>query len=329
MMPSAAVAGAHRAPTETRRRTSSTRRSTSAPHARAPRHPGRPRSPHRGAARISWTKIRRRILIAVADRAHPQEPPGHRDEIEVGLRYYTLSLLETCRTQPRRHPRDAGARRARRAGARSSAWAPGSAATTTATLRSPTTRPATRPTARPGTILRTTKQLHALEHELSLSDRLLQVSVDLVAGQPRPQRRPQRVRRALPPRRPRIRGRVAATAITGWATAVEGDWSMRTSPTRGRRDAPTSTSSSPPCAHQTRSSPTTASRHPARHRRLRLPPVLADLRQNSESSRTSSPNCSHVRGHDDYAAAGGSRVELLDEGAASAAPLIPRGVAPR
>ena len=79
-----------------------------------------------------------------------------------------------------------------------------------------------------GTILRHyVKQLHSLERELSFSDRLTQVSVDLVELANRgqndvPNRVDEPYRRAVHG----IRGRVAATAISRLgASVVEGDWS--------------------------------------------------------------------------------------------------------
>ena len=79
-----------------------------------------------------------------------------------------------------------------------------------------------------GTILRHyVKQLHSLERELSFSDRLTQVSVDLVELANRgqndvPNRVDEPYRRAVHG----IRGRVAATAISRLGSSVvEGDWS--------------------------------------------------------------------------------------------------------
>ena len=174
-------------------------------------------------------EIRRRIMTLWQTALIRMNRPDIRDEVEVGLRYYQLSLLETV---PKLN-RDVAAMMRELGGddvpenpvVRMGSWIggdhDGNPYVTEDVVRYATDRAA-------GTILRHyVKQLHSLERELSFSDRLTQVSVDLVELANRGQNDvPNRVdapyRRAVHG----IRGRVAATAISRLgASVVEGDWS--------------------------------------------------------------------------------------------------------
>ena len=174
-------------------------------------------------------EIRRRILTLWQTALIRMNRPDIRDEVEVGLRYYQLSLLETV---PRLN-RDV-IHAMRELGGddvpetpilRMGSWIggdhDGNPYVTEDVVRYATDRAA-------GTILRHyVKQLHSLERELSFSDRLTQVSVDLVELANRgqndvPNRVDEPYRRAVHG----IRGRVAATAISRLGSSVvEGDWS--------------------------------------------------------------------------------------------------------
>ncbi|MFL0446063.1 phosphoenolpyruvate carboxylase [Corynebacterium xerosis] len=174
-------------------------------------------------------EIRRRIMTLWQTALIRMNRPDIRDEVEVGLRYYQLSLLETV---PKLN-RDVAAMMRELGGddvpenpvVRMGSWIggdhDGNPYVTEDVVRYATDRAA-------GTILRHyVKQLHSLERELSFSDRLTQVSVDLVELANRgqndvPNRADEPYRRAVHG----IRGRVAATAISRLgASVVEGDWS--------------------------------------------------------------------------------------------------------
>ena len=174
-------------------------------------------------------EIRRRIMTLWQTALIRMNRPDFRDEVEVGLRYYQLSLLETV---PKLN-RDVAAMMRELGGddvpenpvVRMGSWIggdhDGNPYVTEDVVRYATDRAA-------GTILRHyVKQLHSLERELSFSDRLTQVSVDLVELANRgqndvPNRVDEPYRRAVHG----IRGRVAATAISRLgASVVEGDWS--------------------------------------------------------------------------------------------------------
>lgn len=174
-------------------------------------------------------EIRRRIMTLWQTALIRMNRPDIRDEVEVGLRYYQLSLLETV---PKLN-RDVAAMMRELGGddvpenpvVRMGSWIggdhDGNPYVTEDVVRYATDRAA-------GTILRHyVKQLHSLERELSFSDRLTQVSVDLVELANRgqndvPNRVDEPYRRAVHG----IRGRVAATAISRLGASVEeGDWS--------------------------------------------------------------------------------------------------------
>ena len=174
-------------------------------------------------------EIRRRIMTLWQTALIRMNRPDIRDEVEVGLRYYQLSLLETV---PKLN-RDVAAMMRELGGddvpenpvVRMGSWIggdhDGNPYVTEDVVRYATDRAA-------GTILRHyVEQLHSLERELSFSDRLTQVSVDLVELANRgqndvPNRVDEPYRRAVHG----IRGRVAATAISRLgASVVEGDWS--------------------------------------------------------------------------------------------------------
>ncbi|PMC63176.1 phosphoenolpyruvate carboxylase [Corynebacterium xerosis] len=174
-------------------------------------------------------EIRRHIMTLWQTALIRMNRPDIRDEVEVGLRYYQLSLLETV---PKLN-RDVAAMMRELGGddvpenpvVRMGSWIggdhDGNPYVTEDVVRYATDRAA-------GTILRHyVKQLHSLERELSFSDRLTQVSVDLVELANRgqndvPNRVDEPYRRAVHG----IRGRVAATAISRLgASVVEGDWS--------------------------------------------------------------------------------------------------------
>ena len=174
-------------------------------------------------------EIRRRIMTLWQTALIRMNRPDIRDEVEVGLRYYQLSLLETV---PKLN-RDVAAMMRELGGddvpenpvVRMGSWIggdhDGNPYVTEDVVRYATDRAA-------GTILRHyVKQLHSLERELSFSDRLTQVSVDLVELANRgqndvPNRVDEPYRRAVHG----IRGRVAATAISRLGSSVvEGDWS--------------------------------------------------------------------------------------------------------
>ncbi|WP_295628730.1 phosphoenolpyruvate carboxylase [uncultured Corynebacterium sp.] len=174
-------------------------------------------------------EIRRRIMTLWQTALIRMNRPDIRDEVEVGLRYYQLSLLETV---PKLNRDVARAMRSiggddvpDRPVVRMGSWIggdhDGNPFVTADTVRYATDRAA-------GTILRHYfRQLHSLERELSFSDRLMQVSVDLVELANRgqndvPNRVDEPYRRAVHG----IRGRVAATAESRLGhPIVEGDWS--------------------------------------------------------------------------------------------------------
>ena len=173
--------------------------------------------------------IRRRILTLWQTALIRMNRPDIRDEVEVGLRYYQLSLLEAVPQINRdvvKHLRQLGdnklpANPTIRMGSWIGGDHDGNPYVTEETLRYASDRAA-------GTILRHYfSQLHLLERELSLSDRLTKVTVDLVALASRghndvPNREDEPYRRAVHG----IRGRVAATAVNFFdESIIEGDWS--------------------------------------------------------------------------------------------------------
>lgn len=174
--------------------------------------------------------IRRRILTLWQTALIRMNRPDIRDEVEVGLRYYQLSLLEAVPQINRdvvKHLRQLGgdnlpANPTIRMGSWIGGDHDGNPYVTEETLRYASDRAA-------GTILRHyLSQLHSLERELSLSDRLTKVTVDLVALASRghndvPNRVDEPYRRAIHG----IRGRVAATAVNFFdESIIEGDWSV-------------------------------------------------------------------------------------------------------
>lgn len=174
--------------------------------------------------------IRRRILTLWQTALIRMNRPDIRDEVEVGLRYYQLSLLEAVPQINRdvvKHLRQLGgdnlpANPTIRMGSWIGGDHDGNPYVTEETLRYASDRAA-------GTILRHyLAQLHSLERELSLSDRLTKVTVDLVALASRghndvPNRVDEPYRRAIHG----IRGRVAATAVNFFGESIiEGDWSV-------------------------------------------------------------------------------------------------------
>ena len=279
-------------------------------------------------------EIRRRILTLWQTALIRMNRPDIRDEVEVGLRYYQLSLLETV---PRLN-RDV-IHAMRELGGddvpetpilRMGSWIggdhDGNPYVTHDTVRYATDRAA-------GTILRHyMKELHALERELSFSDRLVQVSVDLVELASRahndiPNRSDEPYRRAIHG----IRGRVAATAISRLGhSVVEGDWSMHepyAEVAEMRRDLDIVESS----LRRTHDDLI------ADHRLADIQSATdvfgfhlysLDLRQNSESLENIIGELFRMSGvTDDYATLSErSRVELLTKELSSARPLIPRGV---
>ncbi|EEB63130.1 phosphoenolpyruvate carboxylase [Corynebacterium amycolatum] len=173
--------------------------------------------------------IRRRILTLWQTALIRMNRPDIRDEVEVGLRYYQLSLLEAVPQINRdvvKHLRQLGGNKLpANPTIRMGSWIggdhDGNPYVTEDTLRYASDRAA-------GTILRHYfSQLHLLERELSLSDRLTKVTVDLVALASRghndvPNREDEPYRRAVHG----IRGRVAATAVNFFdESIIEGDWS--------------------------------------------------------------------------------------------------------
>lgn len=173
--------------------------------------------------------IRRRILTLWQTALIRMNRPDIRDEVEVGLRYYQLSLLEAVPQINRdvvKHLRQLGGNKLpANPTIRMGSWIggdhDGNPYVTEETLRYASDRAA-------GTILRHYfSQLHLLERELSLSDRLTKVTVDLVALASRghndvPNREDEPYRRAVHG----IRGRVAATAVNFFdESIIEGDWS--------------------------------------------------------------------------------------------------------
>ncbi len=164
------------------------------------------------------TEIRRRILTLWQTALIRMTRPDIRDEVEVGLRYYKLSLLETV---PQLNRAVADHMRQLSADVASDHWQPavrmgswiggdhdGNPFVTAETLQYATDRAA-------ATIFdHYHRQLHALERELSFSDRLANCTVDLVQLAARgnndvPNRKDEPYRKAVHG----IRGRIAATAI--------------------------------------------------------------------------------------------------------------------
>lgn len=173
--------------------------------------------------------IRRRILTLWQTALIRMNRPDIRDEVEVGLRYYQLSLLDSVprlNREVQQHLRELGGTNAPAVPAiRMGSWIggdhDGNPYVTEETLRYASDRAA-------GTILRHyLHELHSLERELSLSDRLTQVTVDVVrlASQGHndiPNRSDEPYRKAVHG----IRGRVAATAFKLLGHhVIEGDWS--------------------------------------------------------------------------------------------------------
>ena len=175
--------------------------------------------------------IRRRMTILWQTALIRQARPRIEDEIEVGLRYYTLSLLKEIPAL-NRHVVDALGERfgadlrdsAGRAIVRPGSWIggdhDGNPFVTAQTLDYASRRAAQ-------TVLRYyAQQLHALESELSLSDRMTSVTVELVALAGKghndvPSRVDEPYRRAVHG----VRGRIlATTALLIGEDAVEGTW---------------------------------------------------------------------------------------------------------
>lgn len=173
-------------------------------------------------------QIRRRMTILWQTALIRMARPRIEDEIEVGLRYYKLSLLDEIPALNRavvdRLDADFGPGTAPRALVRPGSWIggdhDGNPFVTATTLDYATRRAAQ-------TVLKHYEsQLRSLEHELSLSDRMTEVTVELVALAKRghndvPSRVDEPYRRAIRG----IRGRLLATtaALIG-DDAVEGSW---------------------------------------------------------------------------------------------------------
>lgn len=179
-------------------------------------------------------QIHRRMTILWQTALIRVSRPRIEDEIEVGLRYYKLSLLEEIpainQNVSQAISRVYGAESATPAILRPGSWIggdhDGNPFVTADTLRYATTR------ASATALKYYVNQLHALEHELSLSDRLSDVTVELVALATRGQNdEPSRVdepyRRAVHG----MRGRMCATvAKLIDPAAVEGTWHQKFAP---------------------------------------------------------------------------------------------------
>lgn len=280
-------------------------------------------------------EIRRRILTLWQTALIRMNRPDIRDEVEVGLRYYQLSLLETVPGLNRdvvEAMREIGGPDVPETPVvRMGSWIggdhDGNPYVTEEVVRYATDRAG-------ATILRYYfKQLHALERELSFSDRLTQVSVDLVELANRgqndvPNRIDEPYRRAVHG----IRGRVAATAVSRLGhSVVEGDWSAHepyadVAEMRADLDVVE--------ASLRRSNDDLIADH-------RLADIQAatdvfgfhlyslDLRQNSESHEDILTELFRLAGvAEDYRSLPERRrVEILTKELASARPLVPRGVA--
>lgn len=176
------------------------------------------------------TELRRRITTLWQTALIRANRPGIRDEVDVGLRYYQLSLLETVPSVNRAVADHLGSLTDRDDAAghplvRMGSWIGGDH-DGNPYVDGPTVRYATNRAA--ATILRHYfDQLQILERELSLSDRLTHATVDLVALASRglndiPGRVDEPYRKAVHG----IRGRVGATIQTLLgAGVVEHDWS--------------------------------------------------------------------------------------------------------
>ncbi|AZA13636.1 phosphoenolpyruvate carboxylase [Corynebacterium choanae] len=174
------------------------------------------------------TAIRRRMTVLWQTALIRVARPRIEDEVEVGLRYYTLSLLETIprvnhdvyRELSHRYGQDHAPAAMIQPGSWIGGDHDGNPYVTAATVNYATTRAA-------HTVLKYyTRQLHELEHELSLSDRLTKVTDDLAALAERghnnvPSRVDEPYRRAVHG----MRGRMIATqaALIG-TDSVEGSW---------------------------------------------------------------------------------------------------------
>ncbi|MEJ5919804.1 phosphoenolpyruvate carboxylase [Corynebacterium sp. H78] len=175
-------------------------------------------------------EIKRRVLTLWQTALIRLNRPDIRDEVEVGLRYYQLSLLETVPRLNRdvvKHMRELGGTDIpNKPAVRMGSWIggdhDGNPFITAETVKYATDRATTTIF---GYYLR---QLHALERELSFSDRLTKATVDLIGLASRghndiPNRKDEPYRRAVHG----IRGRMAATAKAMLGTTIiEGDWSV-------------------------------------------------------------------------------------------------------
>ena len=177
-------------------------------------------------------EIRRRVLTLWQTALIRMNRPDIRDEVEVGLRYYWLSLLETVpqlnREVTSQMRKLGGEKVSARPTIRMGSWIggdhDGNPYVTEDTLTYASDRAA-------ATILRYyLNELRLLERELSLSDRMTKVTVDLVAlaaagHNDVPNRVDEPYRRAVHG----IRGRVAATAVELLGhSVIEGTWEQFT-----------------------------------------------------------------------------------------------------
>ncbi|MEZ2121261.1 MULTISPECIES: phosphoenolpyruvate carboxylase [unclassified Corynebacterium] len=189
----------------------------------------RPRNVRTEARKVEIDRaIQRRITILWQTALIRVVRPRIEDEIEVGLRYYKLSLLrqipdinhDVHHELRQRYGNAIPATAVVKPGSWIGGDHDGNPYVTAKTLRYATTRAAQ-------TVLKFyATQLHKLEHELSLSDRLSEVSQDLIALADRghndiPSRVDEPYRRAVHG----IRGRIAATqAKLIGADSIEGTW---------------------------------------------------------------------------------------------------------
>lgn len=324
-------------PTETRRRTVFDAQKHIAAAMRARHRVQAAPATARTDARLAELdlEIRRRVITLWQTALIRVNRPDIRDEIEVGLRYYQLSLLETVpavnrevRRGLRRAAGGAAAEAPARPMLRMGSWIgadhDGNPYVTAGTIEYAADRAA-------GTILRHyLDELADLERELSLSDRLGTVSVDLVAlaaagRNDIPSRVDEPYRRAVHG----IRGRIAATAerLLGAAAPAAGAAGFEPYP-----DA---------AAFRAELDVVEASLRAGRddiiadHRLARLQDAVdafgfhlhsLDLRQNSESHEAILAELFALAGvHPDYAALDeGERVALLTRELSTARPLVPR-----
>ncbi|AGF72534.1 phosphoenolpyruvate carboxylase [Corynebacterium halotolerans] len=279
-------------------------------------------------------QIRRRLTILWQTALIRMARPRIEDEIEVGLRYYKLSLLEEIpalnRAVDDRLRADFGQGVPTRALVRPGSWIggdhDGNPFVTAATLDYATRRAAQ-------TVLKHYEtQLLALEHELSLSDRMTSVTVDLVALAKRglndvPSRVDEPYRRAIRG----IRGRLLATTATLIGEdAVEGSWHRVHEPYSGPGEFDADLAVIDESLRRS---------HDEIIADDRLATIRAavagfgfhlyslDLRQNSESFEAILAEVFAAAGvHDDYASLGEEeRIDLLTRELRTPRPLVPRG----